>query len=381
MKIAKLTWLNNGNFGTVLQAYALQKILRNKGYEVIDINYKASKKTKLINWAVNMNSPKLFIEKFKEKKALDNNKEILIKRNNKIESFKRKYLIMTKEYTSPLELKKTVGEYDIYICGSDQIWSPVLMNPVFYLNFVPDKYKKIAYAPSFGVVSTSRRKEKKISKMLSEFDKISIREDEGRKFIKKITGKKVPVLLDPTLLLEKNDWEECTSEPIIKDKYIYCYFLTENKKYLETIKKFAETKKMKVVISPTIKGPFNTGFDEYTDVGPSEWLSLIKNAEYVCTDSYHGLIFSLIFNKNVFIFKRFTDESKASQNSRVYTLTRLLGIEDRILDELNLNKMSNFDKIDYLDINEKMKKCSEKSIKWLIDAIEKNEEDIDAKCK
>ena len=371
-KIAKLTWLHNGNYGSILQALALQKALEAKGYEVTDIDYKASIKTKLKNYIVNRNSPDLFLGKIQEAKCRKTypNIELFDERGSKFNAFTKKNMRLTKEYHSPEELKQIADEYDIYICGSDQIWSPYLLNQVFYLNFLPKEKERISYATSFGVTKTTKSKEKKITSYLNDFQNISVREMQGKEFVKKLTGQDVPVCIDPTLLLRKEEWDTYTAEPQCKNKYVFAFLLTPNKAYERAIKKFAEKEHMGVIIVPTIQGPFNTGFRERVNVGPDEWLSLIKNSEYVFTDSFHAFIFSLIFEREVFLFKRFDDTQKRSQNSRIYSLTSLLNLESRIIGQENLGDIYHSKKIDYEKVKGLIQKEADASMQWLLKAIE-----------
>ena len=376
MKVAKMTWLYNGNYGSVLQALALQKFLENNGVDIIDLNYNASAPTKLINWFVNRNSVELMLGKIKEAKSNKNicTDERFKIRANRFTEFKNKNIKMTKLCRTNSQLKEIAEKYDVFICGSDQIWSPALLNPMFYLSFVDEKKKKISYAPSFGVIETSKFKKKKIAKLLKRFDDISVRETQGQELVKELIGKGVTVQVDPTMLLKKMQWEEYTDkEALEKEKYIFCYLLTPNEEYIESVRKFAEKKGYKVVIVPTIKGPFNTGFEEIPEAGPSEWLNLIKNAEYVFTDSFHGCIFSTIFEKEVFLFKRFSDDSKKSENSRIYTLTKWLGIEDHLIDKNNIKDIYYLNIINYERVNKLVEEKASESAKWLMDTLKKGE--------
>ena len=375
MKIAKLTWLHNGNYGSVLQALALQKFLKKSGYDVIDINYKASVLTKLLNYITNRNSPKLLIGKFKEFKRKNEykNKEKFIVRYKRFEEFKNKNMNLTSLYRTPAELRQLNNNYDIFICGSDQIWSPALMNPTFYFSFIDEEKIKISYAPSFGVMNTTKAKKKKIENLLKSFKYISIREERGQAFIKELLNKDVPILVDPTMLINVKEWDSyICREPLIEKKYIFLYLLTPNRVYIENVKKFAEKKGLEVVVVPTLKGPFETGFIEITEAGPSEWLNLIKNSEYVFTDSFHGCIFSAIFHKEMVLYKRFSDKQKDSENSRIYTLTKFLNIEERLIDEDNLYTIDKFEKLDFESTDKIILEKASKSGEWLINAIEES---------
>lgn len=369
-KIAIMTWLYNGNYGTVLQAYALHTFVKNAGYDVENINYKSSLKTKLKNWIVNKNSPALFVGKFKEKFSKTDS-VANEKRNENFSDFLKSNIKLTELASSPDELLKFGNNYDAFICGSDQIWSPYLMNPPYFLSFVPDKKPKIAYAPSFGVTSTSAKKEKMICDFVKRFDYVSVREKQGSDFLKRITGRDYPVMVDPTMLLERKDWEKCIGDRIEKEKYIFCYMLTYNQKYVNAVKEYADKNKLKVILIKKDIGFENTGFTIVEDAGPQQWLNYIKYAENVFTDSFHGAIFSIIYHKELVLFKRFSDKSGASQNSRIYTLTEMLNIKDRIVDEASLDKIGNMSAVDFEKTDCIMQTNAKKSGDWLLDALEK----------
>lgn len=369
-KIAIMTWLYNGNYGTVLQAYALHTFVKNAGYDVENINYKSSLKTKLKNWIVNKNSPALFVGKFKEKFSKTDS-VANEKRNENFSDFLKSNIKLTELASSPDELLKFGNNYDAFICGSDQIWSPYLMNPPYFLSFVPDNKPKIAYAPSFGVTSTSAKKEKMICDFVKRFDYVSVREKQGSDFLKRITGRDYPVMVDPTMLLERKDWEKCIGDRIEKEKYIFCYMLTYNQKYVNAVKEYADKNKLKVILIKKDIGFENTGFTIVEDAGPQQWLNYIKYAENVFTDSFHGAIFSIIYHKEFVLFKRFSDKSGASQNSRIYTLTEMLNIKDRIVDEASLDKIGNMSAVDFEKTDCIMQTNAKKSGDWLLDALEK----------
>lgn len=369
-KIAIMTWLYNGNYGTLLQAYALHTFVKNAGYEVENINYRSSLKTKLKNWIVNKNSPALFIGKFKDKfSKIDSAANE--KRNKNFSDFLKSNIKLTEFASSPEELVRFGNGYDAFICGSDQIWSPYLMNPPYFLSFVPDNKPKIAYAPSFGVTSTSAKKEKMICDFVKRFNYVSVREKQGSDFLKRITGKDYPVMVDPTMLLERKDWEKFISDRIENEKYIFCYMLTYNQKYVNAIKEYADKNKLKVILIKNDTGFESTGFTIVEDAGPQQWLNYIKFAENVFTDSFHGAIFSVIFHKELVLFKRFCDKSGASQNSRIYTLTEMLDIKDRIADESNLDKIGNMNAVDFELTDSIIQAEANRSKNWLLNALEK----------
>nr|WP_294492644.1 polysaccharide pyruvyl transferase family protein [uncultured Mediterraneibacter sp.] len=372
-KIAIFTWLHNGNYGSVLQAFALQRFLIDHEFNAINFDYDASLKTKLINWWKNKNSPNLFLKKIVDAKGKRSypRPELFEKREKKFFDFKKENMQLTNLYRTPKEVADAAKEYEIFICGSDQIWSPALMNPVYYLDLVPDTSVKVAYAPSFGVIKMPDAKKRQISGYLKTFKYLSVREKQGQALVKELINKDIPVQVDPTMLISREMWAKYAGKRLIEGRYIFCYLLTPNPAYIEAVKKLSRRRGIPVVIVPTSKGPFKTGFSEHVDVGPLDWVNYIHNAELVCTDSFHGCIFSAIFEKDFILFKRFSDADKNSENSRIYTLTELLGVEHRLIDINNMDSLDNLKPINFDYIRETIERESEKSRKWLLDILEK----------
>lgn len=369
-KIAKFTWLYNDNYGTLLQAYALQKIIQNEGYQIIDINYRASNITKLLNLITSRNSLSLFLEKFQNRKCDKLLKNRFLNRTKKNKDFINKNIMTTDLVTNKRELKKLLNSYDILICGSDQIWSPKLFNPPYYFSFVKDNIKKIAYAPSFGNITTTNWKKNKITNYLSRFDFISTRENEGRVFIHELCKIDAKVVLDPTFLIDRETWEGKAIEFKNKKKYAVCYLLTYNHLYVEAIKKYCDERKVELIIIPSKNSKFSNYYRQEIEIDPFEWIGIIKSSEIVFTDSYHCCIFSIIFNKKFYLFKRFDDKNICSQNSRIYTLAETFKIHDRIIDSKTFFKL-NDGVISYDDINHILKVKIEESKGWLFDCLKK----------
>ena len=203
---------------------------------------------------------------------------------------------------------------------------------------------------------------------------LSVREVSGQKMVKDLIGREIPVVCDPTMLLSAEEWESyINKERIIDEPYILCYFLGSNEEYLKFAKRLKENKKTKLVGLVHCAG-YNTKVNVYMDetpfnVGPLEFINLIKYAEYVLTDSFHCCVFSILFEKSFFAFKRFSDGDEMSTNDRLTTLFNWTGIKNRLLDgneEINEKLFSN---INYAEVKERLNIKRAESIKYLEDAL------------
>ena len=242
--------------------------------------------------------------------------------------------------------------------GSDQLWKPDSISHGYYtLDFVPDNVFKASYATSFGIKEMPKYQVKKCGAFLKRFDFLSTREVSGKEIIKNTSGKDAVVVADPTLMLTSNDWDAIQpKERIIKEKYIFCYFLGKASWHREFAKKIKDITGYKIVsilhTDEYVKEDNKfADFSPY-DVNPGDFLNLIKNAEYVCTDSFHCSVFSVIFKKLFFTFNRFDASKKQSTNTRIDSLLGILKLEDRrVLSpdyDLNvlMNKLINYEQVD-----------------------------------
>ncbi len=379
------------NYGSMLQAYATKKVLDNNGIlnETINIeknlDFKKGKrkyyKSQLLNFKfikAKFGMIKLKIDK-KINKELE--KDITI-RNNKYREFKKEFNL-SMACTSYKDLKELAKKkYTDVIVGSDQLWLPVNVVADYYtLNWVPNDINKISYATSFGFSSLPNKYYKKYEIFLKRINHLSVREQSGVKIIKDVTGLDAELVADPTILLTKEEWEkEATKEKIFDEKYILCYFLGNNIEHRKFAERLKETTGCKIVslnhADEYVK--YSDKFCDYApyDIGPREWINLIKNAEYVCTDSFHGTVFSILFNKIFFDFRRHSNKSKVSTNSRIDSLLNVAGINvNRILTgRENIEDVLKYE-IDYEKVNQNMNMFREKSKKWLLDSITWNEKE------
>lgn len=344
MRIAILTRRAGYNMGSSLQAYAMLKLFSKFGENVKILNY--DEYANHLLWKVKPTINKLLFAIFKilpflrilfKSKYCDLNR--MFSQQKKFKQFESTYMhLTTKRFHSSSDLCKTNGLYDAYICGSDQIWSPKMFEPAYYLDFVKKAYsKKIAYAPSMGVTEPDQISEE-AKKLIRDFDYISCREKEGSAVLSAIVNKAVTTVLDPTLMLEKEDWEQIIPKPrMIKEKYILTYFLHtqffENNIPNKFIKKLQEKTGYTIVNIQMHNMLQVVEADLHLyECGPLEFLNLIKNAEYIVTNSFHCCVFSFLFERKFFVSPRFRKgDIKDNQNPRIYTLLETINNPDALL--------------------------------------------------
>ena len=373
------------NYGSMLQAYATQKILENNGIpnETINIDFNKDFKngkrkyyiTQLFNFKFIKNKFGMIKMKFQKKlnKKLEKNIRI---RTNMYREFRRDINLSRSNSTYEDLKKQAIEKYTDIIVGSDQLWLPVnVVSDYYTLNWVPENINKISYSTSFGFSSIPTKYYQQYKKFLTRINYLSTREKSGVDIINKITNREAKLVCDPTILLKKEEWEkESLNKSIYQEKYILCYFLGNNikhRKFAENLKKMTGYK----IVSLNHADEYVKYSDEFCDyspynIGPREWLNLIKNAEYICTDSFHGTVFSIIFNKIFFCFRRHNSNSKVSTNSRIDSLLDVAGISnERILTgNEKVEEVLKY-KIDYENVNKNIEKFREESKTWLLKVI------------
>lgn len=382
------------NYGSMLQAYATQAFLdaNNVPNETFDVSvladFKEGKKKYYKKQIFNLSfyKAKMGMIRLVAKKKLNGKLRRNFRlRDQAFQKFENEYFHLTQPFASYNDLREFC-RYNAsnVIVGSDQLWLPVNVVADYYtLNFVPEEVNKIAYSTSFGVSSVPNGLKEKYTKFLSRIEHLSVREETGRKLANSLTENECTVVCDPTLLLTRQDWEKIVGkEPIVKDRYIFCYFLGKAKKhriFAEKLKKLTGCK----IISINHCDEFVRYSDKFADetpynVGPTEWLNMIANAEYVCTDSFHGSVFSLIFNKPFFAFRRFTKKSKFSTNSRLDTLLTVAGASDRLFsgEETEEDIQKSLDNpIDFEKVNKELTEYRAFSQNFLLNSLMETEEE------
>lgn len=322
-KVGVVTFLHNDNYGSSLQAYALQRVVTELGYDCIHMDYHPDTKEKILNMLKTGNDPKLILDGLKKKKVKVDNAGARIK-SGSFSDFYGRHMRFSPVCHNRKEMQQAAKEIDILICGSDQIWSPVWFNPVYFLNFSQGQ-KKIAYAPSLGVAKmTSNKKKHRISMLLQNFDSISVREEEGAKLIRKLCNQEITVTPDPVCLLSGSEWREL-AEKTDRTDYILCYFIGESEDYWKRVKKLQKQTGCDVLVLPVTAASYEQGYELLDGASPEQFLGYIVGAKMVCTDSFHCTVFSTLLGTEVKVFRRYRENDPESKNSRIDQWLRLTG--------------------------------------------------------
>lgn len=366
------------NYGSSLQCYATIKELERLGYKYEIIVYEKSKNViflaKQSFRLFNKLSRKEKIRKLKYKMALKRNNQFAdnIKiRNDAFAHFiSENYRFYSECAYGYKNLKKLAKKYAAVMVGSDQLWLPSGLASRFYnLLFVPDEIPKISYATSFGVSKIPFYQKKRTQEYLNRFYRISVRENSGKNIVETLSRKNAAVVSDPTMLFTKGEWcqllhldEEQDNEP-----YIFCYFLGKNVEHRQKVLELKEKLNGIKIIALTHIDEYVEADDDYADetpfnVGPGEFVNLIKNAKYICTDSFHATVFSILFEKQFLTYERYKADSNSSTNTRIYNLLEILGLQDRIYTN---NVMSILNPICFDEVNKKLNNFRNESLEFL----------------
>ena len=268
-----------------------------------------------------------------------------------------------------MHLPQVSKSFDTIICGSDQIWAPNVYNPIYMLDFVPDNINKVSYAASIGLESIPDEMVENYKKYIGRIYHISVREEKGKEILKNQCGIESTVVLDPTLLLPKEEWDKLKKKSTIKEKYIFCYFLKKDHQYKELVKDFAKKNDYAIygVSDNANDSSWMQTFD-FRTVGPQEFIGLIESAQCIFTDSYHGTIFSMIYHKPFLLFEKFTSNDTICQNSRIEQLRTYFGIDKNIVRADSINTIE-IAQVNYDEFESALAKLREGSRSFLKQAL------------
>ena len=366
MRIKTITCHDVYNHGASLQAYALQRYLTEQGHDVAIIDYKPWYLSNHYNFRA-INNPKYdhFLVRSLYHLAKLPGRLLSLNRKNAFDQFRIERLRLTpKRYADNDELKADCPEADVYIAGSDQIWNTLFENgkdPAFYLDFVSDGKKKISYAASFATEKIMEGYEDFVKEKIENLDYISVREQQGVELLHGLGIKNTVQVCDPVFLLSQQQWDDI-AVMTYSEKYLLVYD-TERSEMLEDIST-ALAKQLNLKTYSAGSFPLRYANRNFHQSGPVEFVSLIKNAEYVISNSFHGTAFSVIYQKNMCVVNR-----SEAINSRMLSLLESLGIADRlvgadvIIDEI-------IKPILYKPVQAKLNEIVEHSKKFLYQSIE-----------
>lgn len=347
MKIAIITFQNADNFGAMLQCYALQQAITRIGYKCDVIDYHCEYLSK--PYSIAALKRKGFI-----RYILGNiNVFVRIPRKKNFSKFRKE--ISKTVSVNKANIKILNEEYDIFITGSDQVWNYQLtdFDTRYFLDFVNDSDKKISYAASLGFDSFPDQVASQYYDLLKDYKCISVRERSAKELLVNILHRDIQVVLDPTLLLVKEDWDKVLIEPN-KRNYIFVYQLSPSSYFIYILKELKRKTGLKVIAVPFAMGPVCAEIDMFA--GPSEWIGYIKNAEYIVTDSFHATVFALVYNKKLYSC---VNESA----SRIVDLLSTVGIECFLFEKRR--EFSLIDDIDYTNSNKILNIQREESLNLL----------------
>lgn len=345
-RICTITHHTVPNYGAVLQTYALQKAIFSLGYDNEVLNYDEERVKRQYHYSLlSQRSLKEVIQH-----AIYHKRYKM--RINVFQNFLHEYVQLSKRYTKA-NLSNANYDYDLFISGSDQVWSLGLHkgDTSYLLEFVKDHNKKGSYAASFGYENRKMIPEvyyPTYSKLLSQFRYVNVREGEGVTLFEDFTGKYgvANQVVDPTFLLSLSEWRKISKAPKER-KYILLYCVNRYEKLYEYAKEISNITG-DIIINIQDGGQVLSGVKNIQAISVNEFLGYIQSADYVLTNSFHGLAFSIIFNRQVIYDYVYT---KVNSNVRIASLVRMLGLETR-----ELSKVDIYSKIEYGEINNRLQK-------------------------
>lgn len=319
-KAGILSFLHNDNYGSILQAYALERVVEGLHVSAEHIDYLPSQAEKVRNLISCGNSPQLILDGMKKRGTTG-----AAQRHAAMDAFRENRLHLSKRCTCKADLRRMAASYDVLIAGSDQIWSPTWMNPAYFLDFARD-LPKIAYACSLGVsVMPEGRKARKMKKLLEGFQSLSVREDEGADLVRTMTGREVKVMPDPVLLLTPEQWLEMAENREMGKGRLLVYMIGENTSYWDTVRRTAKVLGLRPLVIPMTEESREQQMEWIDGLSPEGFVGLFAGSSYVITDSFHGAMFSTIFSKHHTVLRRYDDQDPESKNSRIDQIQRILG--------------------------------------------------------
>ena len=391
-KIALVTCYFQPNYGSQLQAFATQEAFVKLGleHETIRIDgllpeINKAKYKYFLSKILDVNTVKdkmATVRKLLAKKRNPEYARNLEVRYGMFRDFASNMFTLSGRYDSKAQLGVKAHEYAAFVVGSDQLWLPSNIAADYYtLNFVPDDVCKIALATSFGISVLPEKYGRKAGEFLNRIDYVSVRETSGQKLVKQWADRDVPVVCDPTIMFDADGWKKAIGADgdgkrfANGEKYLFVYFLGNNPWEREIVKRVRKEPGLKIVqiahSDEYVKS--DEGFADFTpyNVGPREFVELIRDAEYVFTDSFHCSVFSMLNSKRFFTFPRYSNDGPASTNGRLYSLLSLVKQEKRMVRKSDVFNVADRlkEEVDYKVVHSELDKLRQFTWNWLEKAL------------
>ena len=369
-------YYNNMNYGGLLQAFALPFVIQKHiGIPAEQIRYSQQNTDTDLCTSKSKKSLSIYQLGINFFSALTSNKRSIRK-----ESFLEfmNDIPHSRNIYSHETIQQCNSNYEIFICGGDQIWNGEMVGEhldVYTLQFVNQGLKKIAYSPSVAISHMSKQVEDCLGKGLLGIDRISVREKRSLDILKRLSDKKIEVVVDPVLLLTKSEWLEQSRPTKINGKYILCYLLGDSITQRKAVEIISKRLKLRIVTFPHIVNNvvrkcdlFFGDIKDYTS-GPRQFLDLINNAELVITDSFHACVFSMIFETPFIVFERNKPSEKGNMNSRIYDFLEEYHLENQLVNVEKAMNLSRIPEVDYSFAHEHWFHRRNDSIEYLTRAL------------
>ncbi|MBQ4514734.1 MAG: polysaccharide pyruvyl transferase family protein [Anaerolineaceae bacterium] len=361
-KAAIITYHFANNYGAILQCYALQHAISNIGHQCEVVNFVSEKQednnSLYRKYGLKNQIKNILLLPFHTQRLM---------REKRIHKFLKEHLSLSPRIKTIEELEAyiTANDFNYLFSGSDQVWNPMVddFNQAFFYPFKTTA-KKIGYAVSIGKASASVLFPYK--KWIREFETITVREETSISVVSELAGKQVKPIVDPVFLLSAEEWKTIIRDEINQNKYVVAYFVKTDDldRKVKGAEEIANRMNCKlIIISPRIT-KYNLNKTVISDAGPLEFLSLLKNSQFVYTDSFHGTVFSIILNKQFSTIERLED----SNDSRKTDILKKVGLLDRV--QYVHKQLNVFSIIDYDNVNKRVNEIQLDALTFLNDLLE-----------
>lgn len=366
------------NYGGVLQSYALCQFLKNQGFDAEQIQFDKDKGEsikrrlgKAYRYTLSIPRRIKYRRLYKEIRG----------REAKFAAFRDGAICHSKEVFTQDSLNRLAKEYQLYITGSDQVWHPNAVCDAYLLDFGIEGIKKMSYAASIAKDTLSAEESGRYKKAFKDYTAISVREKSAVELLRPITPVEIQWVVDPVFLLRREEWKSLVGSKCDSERYALCYFLGNDSTERKIAKEYAKCKNLKLKVMPFLNGEISEDDLDYGDeriinASPSEFVQLIQNAEIVFTDSFHATAFSLLFERQFYVFDR---SFQSSMGSRIESLTELFSVQDHYC---NIPNRTTFDyiyetaSIDYSKKFTAFETMRKSSISYLLGNINKILEEV-----